>query len=117
MMLFFYNIPSYASYVASRAGRRGGGVIILIKSIFRPKLVFVSEPICALEYVIIKIFAASKFIAVLVYRPLDSTSDDLNLFLDIIASQDNKAKTILKGDLNLSNICWPSAALNKLDNT
>ena len=110
-----YNIPGYSSFIAFRAGRRGGGVLSLIKFMFRPKLLFVSEPTRTLNYAIIKVSAASKLnLSCNSLQTSDSTSDDLGQFKENMASLDNEANITLMGNLNLPNILWPNAAILNL---
>ena len=92
------------------SAKRDGGVILYINSLFISKLLFMSQPHSLLEYVAVNVFAESPFIVFLVYRPPDTSGQELAPFLDQISCLHAQGKILLMGDLYLPNICWQNAA-------
>ena len=106
----------YTHYAASRSVKQGGGVILYLNSLFKSKLIFMSQPHGLLEYLAVKVFAESPFIFILVYGPPDTSGQELAPFLDQISCLHVHGKIVLMGDLNLLNICWQNAAHTPQDN-
>ena len=95
----------YTFFVDSRVGKRGGGVLALIKYHLKPRLISNGSKENIYCHVISVAFGSTDFhvILMIVYRPPDKTIDGTKQLLSCINSESNKnkGKYLIIGDLNL----------------
>lgn len=112
-----FNFDDYVAFADCREDRRGGGVLVLVKSALRPSAAkhHVVQHRCNVVAVNIGV-AAHKTVVCCAYRPPNTSAADSELFLEHLqAINDSAVVRIFAGDFNYPYINWNDFTLTKRD--
>ena len=101
-----------------RLNKRGGGVLMLVKSNLKPSLCSTgSERNLVCNVVSVQIGVSNEKYAIsTVYRPPNTSTVDSDKLIDYLTYlNESTTNLILTGDFNYPHICWSNSALTKCD--
>ena len=113
-----YELQGFSQFCKCRYGKRGGGVMLCIKSTLSSKLLSSSSPTSTFEMISLQFFTPDPIIITLVYSPPDcSHIDSICLYrqLSDVLNHAGSCNVLILGDFNLPYICWDNLANTRND--
>ena len=112
-----YELQGFSQFCKCRYGKRGGGVMLCIKSTLSPKLLSSSSPTSTFDMISVQFFTPDPTIITLVSSPDCSHTDSICLYrqLSDVLNHAGSCNILIFGDFNLPYICWDNLANTRND--